>query len=312
MTTAASANTAVVWLLTDGKPGHRNQLRGLASRLQVLLGASLYWLPAPEIAVSYWQALRAQAPDIDAPSPHLILAAGSGTHRLLLALRRQPGCRTVVLMKPAFPRRWVDAMILPQHDRVPASKRVFTTLGALNAITPLGQLTGKPEALLLIGGPSKHFEWHSDTILDQVRTLIQRYPDWRWTLANSRRTPAPLSHALNALEDVHITWVDHQQTDADWVPRQLARSRAVWVTPDSNSMVFEALTAGVPTGLFSLPAKPGSRLAAGLGALVTDGYVTLWDQQATLMSSSPRRPPPLWEADRAARWLIQEVLGSQL
>ena len=40
----------VVWLLTDNKPGHRNQLRGLAERLQARAGAHGVWINASEYA----------------------------------------------------------------------------------------------------------------------------------------------------------------------------------------------------------------------------------------------------------------------
>lgn len=46
----------VVWLLTDNKPGHKNQLKGLGNRLRVLTGAALYWISAEEYPVPLWRA----------------------------------------------------------------------------------------------------------------------------------------------------------------------------------------------------------------------------------------------------------------
>src|SRR5690554_7665681 len=113
------AQAPVIWLITDNKPGHRNQLRGLAGRLRALTGAKLYWLNAADYPVPLWRALLGLAPTTDKalPQPDLIVAAGSGTHRLLLALRRFHQARTLVLMKPAFPLNWVDGAIIPAHDR---------------------------------------------------------------------------------------------------------------------------------------------------------------------------------------------------
>jgi len=80
----------VVWLLTDNKPGHRNQLKGLGNRLRVLAGASVSEIDATEIPTPLWRALLGMAPAMDETlrAPDLIIAAGSGTHRLLLSLRR--------------------------------------------------------------------------------------------------------------------------------------------------------------------------------------------------------------------------------
>jgi mitochondrial fission protein ELM1 len=98
------ASTPVVWLLTDNKPGHRNQLKGLGNRLRVLAGASTYWVDASTVPVPLWRALLGSAPRMEAslPRPDLVIAAGSGTHRLLLALRKLRGTRTLVIMKPAI------------------------------------------------------------------------------------------------------------------------------------------------------------------------------------------------------------------
>src|SRR5690606_36426935 len=117
---ATDTRAPVIWLITDNKPGHRNQLRGLSNRLRVLTGASQYWVNASEYSVPIWRALLGIAPAMDAalPRPDLIIAAGTGTHRLLLALRRLGKVKTLVLMKPAFPLGWIDGAIIPAHDGV--------------------------------------------------------------------------------------------------------------------------------------------------------------------------------------------------
>ena len=124
----------VVWLLTDNKPGHHNQLKGLGNRLRVLAGASVSEIDATEAPPPLWRALLGVAPAMDKAlgRPNLIIAAGSGTHRLLLSLRRLRKVKTVVLMKPGFPLNWVDAAIIPEHDKVPPARHVLATEGVIN------------------------------------------------------------------------------------------------------------------------------------------------------------------------------------
>ncbi|MCS5563133.1 MAG: mitochondrial fission ELM1 family protein, partial [Oleiphilaceae bacterium] len=272
------AQAPVIWLITDNKPGHRNQLRGLAGRLRALTGAKLYWLNAADYPVPLWRALLGLAPTVDKalPQPDLIVAAGSGTHRLLLALRRYRRARTLVLMKPGFLLNWVDGAIIPAHDDVKASKTVLNTEGVINAITPLAELTSSPNALILVGGPSEHFDWNNDTITSQISDLIARYPRWHWTISDSRRTPEALYRRLTELQNENILVVHHSQTYDDWLKHQLATSRAVWVTPDSMSMVCEAATSGVPTGIFDLPPQAGSRVVNGISRLARLGLVAHW------------------------------------
>ena len=301
----------VIWLITDNKPGHKNQLKGLGNRLRVLTGASICWVNASDYPVAVWRAVMGLAPNEAPalPSPALIIAAGSGTHRLLLALRRVRKARTVILMKPAFPISWVDAAIIPAHDDVPPSRGTLITDGVINTITPLAKLTGKPEALILTGGPSRHFDWNNDTIFAQISDLISRYPQWRWTISDSRRTPESLSVRLNELQSPKISIVHHNNTHENWLNHQLAASKAVWVTPDSISMVCEAATSGVPTGLLDSPERPGSRVAKGVNRLAERGLIAHWSDHASVMNEQVERHARLWEADRAARWLIKKFLA---
>lgn len=299
----------VVWLLTDHKPGHRNQLKGLGHRLRALAGANLYWIDASAIKVSLLRALLAAPPPLSSaqalPHPDLVIAAGSGTHRLLLSLRRHRGTKTLVIMKPGFPQTLITGALIPAHDRVPASPRVFISQGVINSITPMAKITDKQQALILIGGPSPHFNWQDEVIFGQVSHLISQYPNWRWTISSSRRTPRALQDRLAELAGLKITVVEPQQTHADWLSHQLADSRAAWVTPDSMSMVCEAATSGVPTGLFELPPRPGSRVAEGIDRLVKDGYLARWRAHASVMAGKTSQEKGLWEADRAARWVLE-------
>lgn len=306
----ATSKPPVIWLLTDNKPGHRNQLRGLGSRLRAHSGASLHWVDATAIQVPLWRALLGIAPAMDSslPSPDLIIAAGTGTHRLLLALRRLARAHTVVVMKPGFPLAWINAAIVPEHDGLTANAsgggKVLITEGVINPIPPLARLTTKTEALLLIGGPSPHYDWDDDVVFDQLIQMMRSYPQWHWTISSSRRTPDTMRQRLAGLAGAKVTIVSPDETHDEWLAHRLAASRAVWVTPDSSSMVYEAVTSGVPTGLFQLPEKSRSRVAHGNALLLQRGRVAAWHDHASVMAEPKGPTNALWEADRAARWLL--------
>lgn len=306
----ARKEAPVVWLLTDNKPGHRNQLKGIGNRLRVLTGAATHWVDATTQSISLWRAVLGAAPRMhpELPHPDLVVAAGTGTHRLLLSLRRLRGVKTLVIMKPGFPLSLVHGAVIPAHDRVQPGPRIFITEGVVNALTPLARITEKREALLLIGGPSPHFDWDDDVLLGQINHLIGQYPDWRWTIATSRRTPGPLQARLEDLSGLRVSVVHPEQTHENWLSHQLAGSRAAWVTPDSMSMVCEAATSAVPTGVFELANRTGSRVAEGVERLVQQGYVARWPDHAIVMAGRNPGNRTLWEADRAARWIIDQKL----
>jgi hypothetical protein len=214
-------------------------------------------------------------------------------------------------MRPAFPLSWVDAAIIPEHDRAKPSRTTLITEGVINTQTPMARITDKPEALVLIGGPSRHYNWDDDLVFNQLVQLLKTYPDWRWTISGSRRTPEALQQRLTELAGLKVTVADSTRTHVDWLSHTLASSRAVWVTPDSNSMVFEAVTAGLPTGVFELTARANSRVASSVAALIQRGRVASYSDQATIMDSHRKPSAPLWEADRAARWLMKLFPGGK-
>ena len=289
-----------VWIVSDGKPGHVNQSLGLAEALARAAPTDLHVMPA----LPAWRAWRAwllkRLPGT-LPTPDLIVGAGHATHATLLAARRARGGRAVVLMKPSLPRRCFDLAILPRHDGVAADARTLVTEGAINRIRPAAARDAK-RGLILIGGTSPHFAWDGDAVAVQIKSILARSPDTQWALTTSRRTPADFLAQLAAAPNLEI--VPHTATSPDWLPAQLAKSGAVWVTPDSASMVFEALTAGADVGVFDLPVNPKSRVARAIAQLADDRRITRF---ATWCASGVLYPntQPLAEADRCAGWILE-------
>lgn len=295
------ASPLVVWIVSDGKPGHVNQSQGLAEALARITAAEIHILPA----LSAWRAALAllfrRSPGKAFPEPSLIVGAGHATHMTLLAASRAHGGRAVVLMKPSLPRRWFDLCILPRHDGIAADASTLVTEGALNRIRPATDRDPQ-QGLLLIGGPSPHFQWDGDAIQLQIKSILARTPDMRWTLTTSRRTPAEFLAELPTYPN--LTVAPHTATPPDWLPAQLARCGVVWVSPDSASMVFEALSAGADVGVFDLPVNPKSRVGWAIARLADAKRITrfvTWCAHGTLHPNLS----PLAEADRCAEWILE-------
>lgn len=296
-----ATSSLVVWVLSDNKPGHLNQSLGLAEALARATPTAIHIVPALPSWRAVWALLLKRALGKTHPPPHLILGAGHATHLTLLAARRARGGRAVVLMKPSLPRSCFDLCILPQHDGVAADGRTLVTEGPLNRIR-VSDARSPKHGLMLIGGTSPHFAWESAAIELQIKSILARTPDMSWTLTNSRRTPADFLEQLPA--HPNLTLVPYAATPADWLPTQLARCGTVWVTPDSASMVFEALSAGANVGVLDLPVNPRSRVGWTLARLVDAQRVTRfmrWCASGTLHLNHH----PLAEADRCARWILE-------
>jgi len=296
-----SPRPLVVWVVSDSKPGHLNQSLGLAEALSRATPADIHRLPA----LPLWRAalawLMKRMPGRTPPTPDLIVGAGHATHLTLLAARRAGGGRTVVLMKPSLPRRCFDLVIVPRHDGLAADARTLVTEGALNRLRPAAARDPQ-RGLMLIGGESPHFQWDGDAVQVQIRSVLARTPEVQWTLTTSRRTPAEFLADLPAAQN--LTVAPHTATGPDWLPQQLAGCGLAWVTPDSASMVYEALTAGAAVGVFDLPVNPRSRVGWAIAELADAARVTrfvTWCAHGTLHPNTQ----PLAEADRCAAWILQ-------
>jgi len=298
---AATRPPLCIWIVSDGKPGHVNQSHGLAEALARAVPTDLHVVPALPAWRAWLALLLKRFPGKALPAPDLIVGAGHATHLTLLAARRARGGRAVVLMKPSLPRGGFDLCIVPRHDRIAENARTRVTEGAINRIRPASQ-TDPHQGLLLIGGASRHFEWDTDAILVQIKSILARTPDTHWTLTTSRRTPAEFLALLPTAPNLSVA--PHTATNRDWLPEQLARCGTVWVTPDSASMVYEALTAGASVGVFDLPVNPASRVGWVIAQLADEKRITRfanWCAHGTLHPNTQ----PLAEADRCANWILE-------
>ncbi len=284
-----------IWRLSDGRRGHDNQSLGLLDAL-----ARLVPVNAQEVAVHGIGTLRALSREISGAAPALVVGAGHRTHLPLIVAARRHRARSVVLMNPSLPRRLFDLCLVPAHDGVSEGANVLVSLGALNRIRP-SERHDPTSALLLLGGPSKHYRWAEQGIVEQVRDVVARDHAHRWVIAGSPRTPASTLQALEGAVRARV--VPFAETSAGWLPERLARASVVWVTRDSVSMAYEAASSGAAVGLLDLPARRRSRVYAAAEALLAAGYATsmsAWSRGTPLAAPSE----PLQEADRCARALL--------
>jgi hypothetical protein len=292
-----------IWRFTDGKRGHENQTLGLVEALCQLTPCKVETL---SIAKGWpfmldWL-FRRFPPGDSLTKPDLIVGAGHATHWPMLAARRACGGKIAVLMKPSLPLSWFDRVVAPEHDVLPKRAGVISTIGPINRIRP-GQLNPQ-SGLMLIGGPSSEYGWSETALLKQIHLIALHQPEVIWHLTTSRRTPANFIANVEKLNLPKLHAVDYSKVGPDWLPDHLAQSAQVWVTPDSASMVYEALTSGAAVGCFELPFLEPGRVARGLDKLTDEKRLTSFtDWQAT----GKLQPDThlLNEAERCAKVILQ-------
>lgn len=287
-----------IGIVSDGKPGHLNQSLGLADALLRLRPE----LDVQEIPAMPWhQALgKLLWPGSREQSVVLLVAAGHGTHLSLLALRRAFRCPAIVLMRPSLPGAFFDLRIEPRHDGGVESERCWISEGPLNRMQPAGSRSN--DGLILIGGPSPHFAWDAEALLVQIQCLCDGKQQWQ--LSGSRRTPPGFLKALSNLNVPGLTVHDAASLPPAWLATELPRCARCWVSPDSASMVYEALTAGCAVGVFDLPAQAGSRVATAIEGLCERQLIMPFEAFAT--GAEPDAPDAAFaEADRCAQRILE-------
>jgi len=264
----------VIWRLTDGKPGHEKQTLGLAHALLRNRDGECFDLAAPSRAASLMQWVQGRFPEgIHLPAPDILLAAGHATHFALLAARRAYGGKTVVLMKPSLPLSCFDLCVIPEHDNPSPHRNVIRVQGVLNDVQ--ASPSASPDrGLFLIGGVSNHYGWDDSAVGAAVMEIARSTPQVSWQLTTSRRTPAAFLAALPQPLPDNLKLVPHTATGPGWLEQALVESGQVWVTEDSVSMLYEALTAGAGVGLLRLPAARDTRVRRGVRKLIENDWVT--------------------------------------
>lgn len=315
-----------IWHLSDGKAGHVAQARGLFVALErrgidvhsidIAIGLVsrfallLHWLTGGRLG---------QLPAIvqGQPAPDLIVGVGHSTHLALILLKKNfPQSHSVVLMRPTLPISWFDFAIVPGHDYrsqtpdVPA--HVMISKGVLNPLCNEARHEDNRH-LILIGGASKRYGWDEAALITQIRSLltalVQQNDVQTVLLTTSRRTPDTFLSQLSPQSLPHNLQVfPVSETPQGWLFEQLQQADVVWVTKDSGSMLFEALTAGCRVGLLQMPQIKKDTVTAATDLLAEQRFFLPLD--AYLGGESFKAVPALAEADRAVAWLLSQLKQS--
>lgn len=287
--------------VSDGKAGHRSQAVGLykAMQRQSNIEVTFQEISIQELPIfSLLKALWARRFGLFEKKPDYIFGVGSHTQaRVLLLGRVYPKAKTVIMMKPNFPVNWFDYAIIPQHDGVKESMHVITTQGALNPI--VNENRHQPNRILIaLGGNSKRHQWNEEKVLASIDEIVKNHPQADIILTTSRRTPNAFLTHLNETplaSHLHIFPVEH--TPQGWIFEEMQKAEAVWVTEDSVSMIFEALTAGCKVGVIEIDRLKSDRITQMIDKLLSLPY--LGESQQSLINLQ------LNEADRIAHVLLK-------
>lgn len=285
-------------VLSDGKPGHFNQSLGLAEAIGRIRPVEIETLKLGEAI------FRAPRP---AGKPDLVVGAGHRTHIPLVLFSKREKCPSIVLMKPSLPLFLFDLCVIPKHDlgSKNAGDHVIVSEGALNRVPPPGN-RARNSGLILLGGPSSNHGWNEAEISEAIDTILQTSGDRPWRVTDSRRSPAG---TLDRLKQAHpaLAIYLHSETGPEWLSQRLSEAAETWVTEDSVSMIYEALSSGTRVGILPCPRKSEShRVIRGIDRLAEERKVTRFNDW-TPGTPLPEPSTVLRESDRVAAIVLERL-----
>ena len=264
--------------VSDGKAGHRSQAVGLFKALQrqVTEDVSFEEVAIDQLPVFSLLAVWGKQQFVGfSQAPDYIIGVGSHTQlRVLLLGKVFPKAKNVILMKPNFPFSWFNHVIIPAHDGVAETGNVILSQGALNPIVN-EQRHVQNRILIALGGSSKRHQWNAEKVLNAIQNIVTHNAQAEIILTTSRRTPAEFLAELERQDyasKLHIFPVE--QTPQGWIFEEMQKAEAVWVTEDSVSMIYEALTAGCKVGVISMDRLKADRIVKSVDTLLDKKIVS--------------------------------------
>ncbi len=248
-----------VAVFLDGTPGHEKQTLGIVEQLKKKTDIEIYnyqlekpTLTAQSIIWLNYLFGFPQKKDTTLADVDVAIGTGTHTHLPMLLAKKSYNFKVVTCMTPStLLLNKFDLVFAPVHDNVTSHENVIRTIGPPNTNVNKG-LHQENKVLILIGGvdPKSHV-WNSQEIIESLELLISRDTQKQFVISSSPRTPDETEDKLSELPQKYknTKFYRFKETAGGWVEQEYSRCRFVWVTGDSISMVYEALSSGCKVGI---------------------------------------------------------------
>lgn len=274
-----------VGVFLDGRPGHEKQTMGIINSLQKKIRTNIKCIAIQKRTFFQqmldWGRYFLFDPiqsEKDLCDYKLMIGTGTHTHLPMLLKKKKTGVPVVTCMTPSsILTKDFDILFVPHHDNTTIKENVFVTTGSPNCCENLG-MHDSDRVLILIGGTdSKSHRWNSKDIVEQITKIIQFDPLKKYSISSSPRTPQQTAGMVMELAEKYsnVDFFHFNDTQPGWVETQYNSCKFVWVTGDSISMVYEALSSGCKVGVIPVSWKNrNSKFSRSESFLIKSGLVS--------------------------------------
>jgi len=261
-------STKNVMVVVDGRPGHEKQSFGIVQALEnrtavkttvIDISKRGFWAQL----ISYIQLLFSPgSADLALPEHvDLVIGTGTRTHSTVLNIKKQFQIPAITCMTPGLHlRNFFDICFVPEHDGVRKRNNYFFTCGAPNNCVNRKQ-HDQERGLILLGGVDENSHtWDSKAIEIKIAKIISRQIGMHWVISSSPRTPQVTVNGIRKIINNadNVIFFDYKETHKGWIEEQYNQCATVWVTSDSISMLYEALSSGCRVNMIQMPWKNSS------------------------------------------------------
>ena len=314
-----------VFWFKDSKVGHLKQVKALLGELKKEIKFDVTPVECEKNSLSLGNQ------DISsllssAEETVLLIGAGHATYpriiqsNKILKAHRKIRSISVAILRPSRHLSSFDLIFAPEHDysekRIP--NNVTTFQGSL--AKPSFAQPHENQAIIAIGGTSKHYKFDVNTMINQLHYILSTHPKYEFQIYNSRRTPeAANQKILNELNGYNnADFIDINNPKSQFFENRLSQSMLKFVTPDSSNLVFEALSTVGKTYLVQIESSKYRRwfgtkkIRVSMNALVaskTVGTVSILSKTGGVNISNITNPlpalEPLAEIEKVAFSIVQ-------
>lgn len=305
---AEAVKPLTVWVLSDGRPGHYNQSKGIVKALELLRPVELQWIEVDLRAGFFRRVLKEllnhttcslpewllrlcfRLPDMPANRPEIIVSAGGKTSYLNAALARRFDCQNVFAGSlRGLSDRFFSAVLT--LEPIPGAQRNIVVDLAPTIVDPeevrvagTGYrrekgLDDSPLWAMILGGDGAGYVYEKEDWVNLAAVMTELATKYRikWLLTTSRRTGRKAESVLQEMLPAEIL------VDSVWYgnePRKvmqafLGASEVVFCSEDSMSMITEAIASARPVYSFRPSrANPDLKYRKALECFVGHGWLS--------------------------------------
>lgn len=328
----------VVWIISEGSPGHTSQSEGLVAALARRIDLeSTVIQTRPKLngfarsLVRLWMGNR-ELPDgfikrwlgcqIPASKPDLIVTSGGKAVFAARSLTTRTGAPLVFIgeRKP-YPSEWFHTVFTPSPFETGGNdvllERIPTRISREHVLRAAAAWSGKPAGRLwtmIVGGASASHRYTAAdwTALASAMNALALKHGIRWLISSSRRTGADAEGLLRKTLEPSVV------AAAIWWSRKpekrllalLGAAERVIVTQDSITMITEAIASGLPVDV-ARPAAVAFASTSFLPSYLARLEASGWIRSLTISSlaaadfTSPPPHPTAPEPDIASKLLVR-------